>query len=57
MLIDGQEEESIRELMELEIQYLEERHAMGKKILDFMGASCPSFAMVGNIDWPGINVK
>ena len=49
MLIDGQEEESIRELMELEVQYLEERHAMGKKILDFMGASCPSFAMVGTL--------
>jgi chemotaxis protein MotA len=49
MLIDGQEEESIRELMELEIQYLEERHATGKKILDFMGASCPSFAMVGTL--------
>ena len=49
MLIDGQEEESIRELLEMEIQYLEERHAMGKKILDFMGASCPSFAMVGTL--------
>ena len=49
MLIDGQDEETIRELMDLEIQYLEERHARGKKILDFMGASCPSFAMVGTL--------
>ena len=49
MLIDGQEEETIRELMELEMQYLEERHATGKKILEFMGASCPSFAMVGTL--------
>lgn len=49
MLIDGQDEEAIRELMDLEIQYLEERHATGKKILDFMGASCPSFAMVGTL--------
>jgi chemotaxis protein MotA len=49
MLIDGQNEESIRELLDLEIQYMEERHAMGKKILDFMGASCPSFAMVGTL--------
>jgi chemotaxis protein MotA len=49
MLIDGQNDESIRELMELEVQYLEERHAMGKKILDFMGSSCPSFAMVGTL--------
>ncbi len=49
MLIDGQSEESINELMSLEIQYLEERHATGKKILDFMGSSCPSFAMVGTL--------
>jgi chemotaxis protein MotA len=49
MLIDGQDEGAIRELMDLEIQYLEERHAVGKKILDFMGASCPSFAMVGTL--------
>jgi len=33
----------------MEIQYLQERHAVGKKILDFMGASCPSFAMVGTL--------
>jgi chemotaxis protein MotA len=49
MLIDGNDEEHIRELMELEIQYLQERHASGKKILEFMGASCPSFAMVGTL--------
>jgi chemotaxis protein MotA len=49
MLVDGQDESSIRELLGMEIQYLEERHAMGKKILDFMGSSCPSFAMVGTL--------
>jgi chemotaxis protein MotA len=49
MLIDGQDEQSIRELLGLEIQYLEERHSVGKKILEFMGASCPSFAMVGTL--------
>jgi chemotaxis protein MotA len=49
MLVDGQEAETIREIMSLEIQYLQERHAMGKKILEFMGASCPSFAMVGTL--------
>jgi chemotaxis protein MotA len=49
MLVDGAEEGAIRDLLGLEIQYMEERHAMGKKILDFMGASCPSFAMVGTL--------
>ena len=49
MLIDGQEEEVISERMSMEIQYTQERHGMGKKILEFMGASCPSFAMVGTL--------
>jgi chemotaxis protein MotA len=49
MLVDGVDENGIRDLLGLEIQYMEERHAMGKKILDFMGASCPSFAMVGTL--------
>ncbi len=49
MLVDGVDEHGIRDLLGLEIQYMEERHAMGKKILDFMGASCPSFAMVGTL--------
>jgi chemotaxis protein MotA len=49
MLVDGVDENGIRDLLGLEIQYMEERHANGKKILDFMGASCPSFAMVGTL--------
>jgi len=49
MLVDGADEHAIRDLLALEIQYMEERHAMGKKILDFMGASAPSFAMVGTL--------
>ncbi len=49
MLVDGQEAEQIRDLMSLEIQYLQERHAIGKKILEFMGSSAPAFGMVGTL--------
>jgi chemotaxis protein MotA len=49
MLVDGADEHKIRNLLSQEIQYMEERHSMGKKILDFMGASAPSFAMVGTL--------
>jgi len=49
MLVDGADEHAIRDLLGMEIQYMEERHSMGKKILDFMGASAPSFAMVGTL--------
>ena len=49
MLIDGQDSDSIRELLELETQYLQERHAVGKKILEFMGSSAPAFGMIGTL--------
>ena len=49
MLIDGQDSDSIRELLELEIQYLQERHAVGKKILEFMGSAAPAFGMIGTL--------
>ena len=49
MLVDGQDEEGIREMLSLEIQHLQERHSIGKKILDFMGASAPAFGMIGTL--------
>jgi chemotaxis protein MotA len=49
MLVDGQEESSIHEQLEMDIHYTQERHGMGRKILEFMGSSAPSFAMVGTL--------
>jgi len=49
MLVDGQEPEAVRNIMSLEIQYLQERHSNGKKILEFMGASAPAFGMIGTL--------
>lgn len=49
MVVDGQEPDDIRELLGLEIQYLQERHSTGKKILEFMGAAAPAFGMIGTL--------
>jgi len=49
MVIDGQEEDAIDKQLHMEIQYLQERHANGKKILEFMGASAPAFGMIGTL--------
>lgn len=49
MLVDGQDEDAVRDLMDLEIQYLQERHNIGKKILEFMGAAAPAFGMIGTL--------
>jgi len=49
LLVDGQDAEAIRDLLDPEIQYLQERHAGGKKILEFMGAAAPAFGMIGTL--------
>lgn len=49
MIVDGQSEENIRDVLFMEIQYLRERHANGKKILEFMGASAPAMGMIGTL--------
>lgn len=49
MLIDGQEEDVVREMMSLEILYIQERHGQGKKILEYMGSSAPAFGMIGTL--------
>jgi chemotaxis protein MotA len=49
MLIDGQNEEALGKQLGLEVQYLQERHQDGKKILEFMGGSAPAFGMIGTL--------
>ncbi len=49
MLIDGQEEDTIDQQLSIEVQYLQERHEIGKKVLEFMGASAPAFGMIGTL--------
>jgi len=49
MLVDGQDATDIRELMSLEIHNLQDRHARGKKILEFMGSAAPAFGMIGTL--------
>ena len=49
MLVDGQEEDWIRDMMGLEVQYRQERHKVGKKILEFMGSAAPAFGMIGTL--------
>ena len=49
MLVDGTDYEEVRELMSMEIQHLQGRHATGKKILEFMGSAAPAFGMIGTL--------
>jgi len=49
MLVDGQDPDDIRQLLSAEIEYLQDRHARGKKILEFMGSAAPAFGMIGTL--------
>jgi len=49
MLVDGRDAEQIRDFMSIEIQYLQDRHSTGKKILEFMGSAAPAFGMIGTL--------
>jgi chemotaxis protein MotA len=49
MVIDGQSEDNIERHLEMEITYLQERHASGKKVLEYMGGAAPAFGMIGTL--------
>lgn len=49
LIVDGRNPEDIRDHLSLEIQYLQDRHATGKKILEYMGAAAPAFGMIGTL--------
>lgn len=49
LVVDGQDAETIERVLTTEIQYLQERHEIGKKIMEFMGASAPAFGMIGTL--------
>ncbi|HET6427276.1 MAG TPA: MotA/TolQ/ExbB proton channel family protein [Phycisphaerae bacterium] len=49
MIIDGQKEEDLEGQLSMEIQYLRQRHAEGKQILEFMGSSAPAWGMIGTL--------
>ncbi|MBU5591071.1 motility protein A [Clostridium sp. MSJ-4] len=49
MVVDGIEPETIREIMELEIDEMERRHITGANILKAWGGYAPAFGMIGTL--------
>jgi len=49
LAIDGLEPESIRDILESEVDNLEERHSRGQKIMKAMGTYAPAFGMLGTL--------
>ncbi len=49
MVVDGTDADTIKQVLELEIEAIDGRHAEGKAVLDLMGKYAPSFGMMGTL--------
>ncbi len=49
LVIDGTDPELVREIMEIELEYLEERHKVGVGLFEAMGFYSPAFGLVGTL--------
>lgn len=49
LVIDGFAADTVRDIMDLELQWQSQRHSAGKKMLDSMGAMAPAFGMIGTL--------
>lgn len=49
LIVDGTDPELVRNILETELVFLEERHGQGQGMLEAMGAYAPSFGMIGTL--------
>ena len=49
LVIDGTDPETVRQIMDIELTFLEERHRAGQQIFEHMGAMAPAFGMLGTL--------
>ena len=49
IVIGGGEIEQIRSVLETEVSAIEQRHSIGKKIVESTGAAAPAFGMIGTL--------
>ena len=48
-VVGGTSKEDIQSVLETEIYYIEQRHALGKKIVEAIAAAAPAFGMIGTL--------
>ena len=49
LIVDGTDPDLVRNIMETELAFLEERHSEGQGIFETMGALAPAFGLIGTI--------
>ncbi|MDP8242784.1 MAG: motility protein A [Candidatus Hinthialibacter antarcticus] len=49
LAVDGVEPELIKDILQTELAFIEDRHRGGREILDFMGSIAPAMGMIGTL--------
>lgn len=49
LVVDGTDAELVRNILEIELIFLEERHKVGQKVFEQMGAFSPAYGMIGTL--------
>jgi len=49
LVIDGFSADTVRDIMELEAEYEDQRHGTGRKMTDYMALMSPAFGMIGTL--------
>lgn len=49
LVVAGTAKEELQAMLDVEMTYIDERHRVGKKIVDALGAAAPAFGMVGTL--------
>jgi chemotaxis protein MotA len=49
LVIDGFDDKTVRDIMDVEADWQRQRHGTGKKLMDQMGAFAPAFGMIGTL--------
>ncbi len=49
MVVDGTEGDTVKQVLEFELEAIEQRHQEGKGVLDLFGKYAPAFGMIGTL--------
>jgi chemotaxis protein MotA len=49
LVVDGTDPDLVRDILEIELTFLEDRHRLGKAVLEALGTFAPAFGMIGTL--------
>lgn len=49
LVVDGTDPELVRDILEIELAFLEDRHKLGKDVFEQLGSIFPAFGMIGTL--------